>query len=86
MSRENANALRFLFPTFAYVLMETLRGALKGTELERATPDTLRLRLLRIGGRVRKSVRRIHIALSTTFPDRELFRHAWNALAPPAAN
>ena len=29
----DANALRFLFSTFAYVLMETLRGALKGTKL-----------------------------------------------------
>ncbi len=80
----DARALRFLFSTFAYVLMETLRGALKGTKLERATPDTFRLRLLRIGGRVRRSVRRIHIALSSAFPDREIFRHAWNTLAPPA--
>ena len=77
----DANALRFLFATFACVLVERLRAALKG---ERASPDTLRLRLLRIGGRVRKSVRRIHIALSSAFPDQHLFRHAWNALAPPA--
>ena len=80
----DANALRFMFSTFSYVLIEQLRNAMKGTELERASPDTLRLRLLRIGGRVRKSVRRIHIALSSAFPDRQLFRHAWNALAPPA--
>ena len=77
----DANALRFLFATFACVLVERLRAAQKG---ERASPDTLRLRLLRIGGRVRKSVRRIHIALSSAFPDQHLFRHAWNALAPPA--
>ena len=58
---------------------------MKGTELARAGPDTLRLRLLRIGGRVRASVRRIQIGLSSAFPDPHLFRHAWNALAPPAA-
>ena len=81
----NSNALRFLFSTFAYVLMEQLREAMKGAKLERASSDTLRLRLLRIGGRVRASVRRIHIALSSAFPDPHLFRHAWNALAPPAA-
>ena len=77
----DANAHRFLFATFACVLGERLRAALKG---ERASPDTPRLRLLRIGGRVRNSVRRIHIALSSAFPDPHLFRHAWNALAPPA--
>ena len=80
----DANLLRLLFSTFAYLLVEQLRKALKGTELERASPDTPRLRPLRIGGRVRKSARRIHIALSGAFPDRRLFRHAWNALAPPA--
>ena len=80
----DANALRFMLSTFAYVLVEQLRTAMKGTELECASPDTLRLRLLRIGGRVRRFVRRIHIALSGAFPDRHLFRHAWNALAPPA--
>ena len=80
----DANALRFLFATFACVLVERLRAAPKGTKLERASPDTVRLRLLRIGGRVRKSVRGIYIALSSAFPDQHLFRHAWNALAPPA--
>ena len=75
----DANALGFLFATVAYIVGERLRAALKG---ERASPDTLRL--LRIGRRVRKSVRRIHIALSSAFPDQHLFRHAWNALAPPA--
>ena len=81
----NANALRFLFSTIAYVLMEQLREAMQGNDLARASPDTLRLRLLRIGNKVRASVRRIHIALSSAVPDPHLFRHAWNALAPPAA-
>ena len=80
----DTNALRFMFSTLAYLLIEQLRKAMNGTELARASPDTLRLRLLRIGGRVSKSVRRIQIALSSAFPDRPLFRHAWNALAPPA--
>ncbi len=80
----DANLLRLLFSTFAYPLVEQLRKALQGTKPERASADTQRLRLLRIGGRVRKSVRRIHIALSGACPDRHLFRHAWDALAPPA--
>ena len=78
----SANALRFLFSTFACVLIERLRQAMKSTEFERASLGTLRLRLLHIGGLVRASVRRILIALSSVFPDPLLFRHAWHGVAP----
>ena len=65
--------------------IKQLREAMKGAEPACASPHTLRLRLLCIGDRVRAAVRRIQIGLSSAFPDPHLFRHAWNALAPPAA-
>ena len=51
-------------------------------KLARAALETLRLRLLKIGARVRMSVRRIHFALSGACPDREAFAAAWMNLAP----
>jgi hypothetical protein len=76
-----ANQLRMYFSALAYVLMCALRRiALAGTELERATCATLRLRLLKIGAQVTISVRRVKIALATSCPWRELFETAHERL------
>ncbi len=49
-----ANQLRLYLSSAAYVLVEALRRlALKGTELAEAQVDTIRLRLLKIGARIR---------------------------------
>ena len=46
---------------------------LAGTRLARAQCDTLRLRLLKTGARVRVTARRIWVALSELTPDTDLF-------------
>ena len=80
-----ANQLRMYFSSLAYVLMCALRRiALAGTELERATCATLRLRLLKIGAQVTVSVRRVKVALATGCPWRELFETAHGRLAQAA--
>lgn len=64
-----ANQFRLLLSSLAYVLIETLRRQfLSGTELARAQAGTIRLKLLKIGALVRRSVRRIVIHLSESFP------------------
>lgn len=64
-----ANQFRLLLSSMAYVLIETLRRTcLAGTELARAQATTIRLKLLKIGAVVRRSVRRIVIHLSESFP------------------
>ena len=64
-----ANQFRLLLSSLAYVLIETLRREfLAGTELARAQASTIRLKLLKIGALVRRSVRRIVIHLSESFP------------------
>jgi hypothetical protein len=68
-----ANQLRMALSSMAYVLMNTLRGALAGTALEKAHPNTIRLRLLKIGARVRTSVRRILFSCASGYPWRETF-------------
>ncbi len=60
---------------FAYVLMDELRrDHLKGTELEKAQCDTIRLKLFKIAARVRVTVRRVWFHLSTSYPYQALFR------------
>ena len=55
-----ANQLRLYFSSLAYVLVETLRRtALATTELAKAQVSTIRLKLLKIGALVQRSVRRI---------------------------
>ncbi len=70
-----ANQFRVLLSAAAYVLVETLRReALAGTELASAQVGTIRLKLLKIGGRIVRSVRRVVLHLATSFPLQELFR------------
>ena len=70
-----ANQFRVLLAAGAYVLLETLRRtALAGTELAAAQATTIRLKLLKIGGRVVRSVRRIMIHLASGYPLHNIFR------------
>jgi hypothetical protein len=55
-----ANQTRLMFSTIAYTLMAALRRlGLKGTELEAAQCSTIRTRLLKIGCRIRVTVRHV---------------------------
>jgi Transposase DDE domain group 1 len=64
-----ANQLRLWFASFAYVLLEALRRiGLRHTQFASATCGTIRLKLLKIGAQVRKSVRRIKIAMASACP------------------
>ena len=64
-----ANQLRLYFSSFAYVLMQALRrlGA-QGTELARAQCTTLRLKLLKIGTRIKLTARRVWLSFSQSYP------------------
>jgi len=76
-----ANQVRLYFSSFAYVLLSELRRiGLAGTELARAQCGTIRLKLLKIGARVRITVRRIWIAMSESWPHRKILLHAWHRL------
>jgi hypothetical protein len=68
------NQLRLWLASVAYVLVHELRRVgLRGTALARAQVTTIRTRLLKLGGLVRVSVRRIVVALSGVFPLRVLY-------------
>jgi hypothetical protein len=82
-----ANQFRVLLSAAAYVLVETLRRVgLAGTELASSQVGTIRLKLLKIGGRIVRSVRRVVLHLASPFPLQELFRIVLARLtARPAA-
>jgi hypothetical protein len=64
-----ANQLRLWFASFAYVLLDALRRiGLRHTQFAAATCGTIRLKLLKIGAQVRKSVRRIKVAMASACP------------------
>jgi hypothetical protein len=77
------NQLRLLLASAAYVLLEYIRRhALRGTELSRARCDTIRLKLLKIGARIVRSVRRIVLHLAGGYPYQAILRTAAARLAP----
>ncbi len=67
-----ANAFRLLMTALAYNLLVTYRRQLAGTELESASVETIRSRLLKIGARLHQTVRRFWVYLASGFPFREL--------------
>jgi len=69
-----ANQLRLWFYSMAYILLCALRRiGLHDTDLAEATCGTIRLKLLKIGARVRISVRRIRIAMASACPNAQIW-------------
>jgi len=77
-----ANQLRLWFSSVAYLLMSALRRlGLKETELAKAQCDTIRLKLFKIGARIRVTTRRILVSLSSSYPLAPLFARIYRNLA-----
>jgi DDE family transposase len=76
-SRFRANQFRVLLAAAAYVLLQELRLAARGTTWARAQVATLRLDLLKIGVQLVASVRRLVLRLPAAFP----YRDGWCAIA-----
>jgi len=73
-SAYHANALRLQLHALAYNLLVLFRRVvLRGTALASATIGTIRLRLLKVGARVVRSVRRLWFHLATGWPGQPLF-------------
>lgn len=77
-----ANQLRLWFSSVAYLLMSALRRlGLKGTDLAKAQCDTIRLKLFKIGARIRVTARKIWVSLSSGYPMAALFARVCANLA-----
>jgi hypothetical protein len=67
-----ANAFRLIQFALGYNLMRVLAGKLKGTVLQGASIETIRTRLLKLGARIRQTVRRVWVHIASGFPLREV--------------
>ena len=68
-----ANQFRLDLHVFAYCLFLLMRKHLEGTELESAQVNTLRIKLIKIGARIRETSRRIWIHMASGYPYGSLF-------------
>ena len=81
-----ANQIRMYFSAIAYILVCGLRRlGLQGTELAQAQVSTIRVRLLKIGARVRVSVRRVCLSMAASYPWQALFAQVHAQLRTVAA-
>ena len=81
-SAYRANAFRLQLHSLAYNLFVLFRRhVLDKTELARATVATIRLRLLKVGARVKLSARRLWFHLASGWPGRTVFLQALDRLA-----
>jgi hypothetical protein len=73
-----ANQLRLYLSVMAYVLVSGFRRlGLKATEMAEAQVATIRTKLLKIGARIRVTVRRVWVAFSSSYPWQRLFQQVW---------
>jgi hypothetical protein len=70
-----ANAFRLALHAAAYWLLDTLRRWLTATEAAAFQFDTLRLRLLKVGGRVREAGYRVGLHMASSHPSQPLWLH-----------
>jgi hypothetical protein len=72
-----ANQCRLLLHAAAYWLLDTIRRWLAAMRVERMQLDTLRLRLLKVGGRLYQCRDRVRLRLASSHPGQPL----WDQLA-----
>jgi hypothetical protein len=72
-----ANQFRLLLHAAAYWLLDALRRKLVGGGGQRMQLDTLRLGLIKIGGRVRELLTKVRLHLASGHPGQDL----WHALS-----
>jgi hypothetical protein len=79
-----ANQFRLLLHAAAYWLLDALRGRLVEAGVRRMQLDTLRLLLVKIGGKVRQLLTKVRLHLASGHPGKRLWR-ALSSAGPEGA-
>jgi hypothetical protein len=80
--RFEANQFRLVLHSAAYVLLDTLRReVLRTTEWARASIETIQLRLLKLGARVKELGTRIKVSVASSCPVAPVLRRSLSLLA-----
>ena len=75
------NQLRLYFSSMTYVLLSAFRRlALAGTELAKAQCETIRVKLLKIGGLIQITARRVYLSFASACPFQSVFKAAYDNL------
>ena len=76
-----ANQIRLYFSSIGYCVLEALRRlGLAGTKMARSQGTTIRLRLLKIGARIRITARTVWISLATGYAWAGVFEQVYKNL------
>ena len=82
-----ANQLRLWLSSVAYTLLVAFRRlGLQDTELAQAQPQTIRLKLLKLGARITVTVRKVWVSFAEGYPYQEIFEQAFTNLQRAAAS
>ena len=77
-----SNQIRLYFSSIGYCVLEALRRlGLAGTKMTRTQCTTIRLRLLKIGARIRITARKVWISLATGYTWAGVFEQVYENLA-----
>lgn len=69
-----SNQIRLYFSSIAYTLFQALRRiCLRGTKLAKAQCDTIRLKILKVGARIKITVRKVWVSLATGYPYKDIW-------------
>lgn len=74
--RFQANWFRLILHVAAYNLMLLLRQSVQVPEIKTADINTVRLKLIKVGARIRQTVRRVWVELSSSWPFQSVYRDA----------
>ena len=78
-SNMHSNQVRLYFSSLAYVLVQSLRRlGLVDTEMAKAQCDTIRLKLFKIGARIRVTVRKVWVSFAEGYPYKKIFTEVMN--------
>ncbi len=78
----HSNQIRLYFSSVAYVLIQVVRRlGLAGTETAKAQCDTIRLRLFKIGAKIRITVRKVWISFAEGYPFRRIFDQTFDNIS-----
>jgi hypothetical protein len=70
----HSNQIRLYFSSIAYILLNAFRTvAFSGTSMENAQCDTIRVKLFKIGAKIKVTVRKVWISLSESYAFQDVF-------------
>ena len=73
--------MRLYLSSIAYCLLQALRRlGLAGTQMAKAQCQTIRVKLLKIGARIRVTARKVRVSMASGCPYAEVFGHAFRNL------